>query len=1037
MKPRIRDNGIQYLFVLFILSCLLLTLLVPGCSQPPPPAPALPSTQPSLPSVPEPAPEPAPAQTPAEPSPTLPSSIPAPDTPTTPTTGTAPSTSILAQLKLSDAPALNKEIEVVATFALRESYVGDAENVTARLMLTDAFELVESELKSHEELISYARIPAESVEKNETLIQWELAHGSILTEDPVTGDAIFSTKYTIVEWNGDMAGGETIKIKAKVKAARITPTVDWDKIEARAGFSPSPWSYDGGSEVIYVRIYEDHGDISEMPPVPPESLNNPSNIDESPPPEPTPPPSETDKSGTKDFRNSLAITGSFECYVSEDVVPPQGTPRSDNSTPMVWGGVFIHNSSTDALIGSGTTGTEAAAGEFEIAVENPWPDGFRIRVKPHSTIASVTDNSSTIYSHLYSSAWYPTENQTEIDVGYLSINWTGYSIGAWRIYETIANDYYDRGAWDFLKNEGPGLEMPQIKVIYPSSENTCYWEYDEKIRIKENDDTKALDTVQHEYGHAVMDQCFGSIPTDPNCGKHYIKSASDTTAAWVEGWAEFFPLWVQNCGRDASDYDYVYEYGGGEQEDLEKPTWGTSNWVGGDDVEGRVAGALWDIYDSVDDNYTSPHYYDKYDGGFDIIWGTFCNYTSDNFSQFWTDWQERAAGLGREDEKYDALQSIYQNTIPYYADFDIDLVEDYNLMSLPLIPESSNVTNLVANINLHKASAYVAADESCPCPPGFPGWYYYYHNPPPDWPPGDPFPPNPSWNTLTDLYDGQGCWFDMHEDDTLTFDGHILNPPPASPPAYDVFEGWNMIGFTSTDNRTPQDYLADILGIISMMYGWNQEQQEYYIPGTQGHEYLLPCSGYWLATTDNGTIYPYNQGGGRSSGMGTLERMAELLKNPGAWDISLSVSANTIVFFGTATIGVHPEAIGGFDRFLDLPAPPPPPVEDGLEIYSWNQGNTSSWQRKLFTNYMPPTDLIKWELQVKYFGTERASKKVVLSWDKAEVTAVPREYGLFLLDEKGNELANMRKVTSYTFEMKVPKDAKYNITTFQIQARRK
>jgi hypothetical protein len=306
MKPPINDNGIKYLFSLFIITCLLFTVFLPGCNQASPQA------------------ETSPAQMPAEPAPTLPSSTPAPDMPATPA-GTEPSAAILAQINLSDAPVLGKDIDVVATFTLRESHELGAENVTARLMLTDAFELVESELKSHEELISYARIPAEYIKENESAIQWELAHGSILTEDPVTGDAIFSTRYTIVEWNGDMAGGETIEVKATVKAARITPTVDWDKISAGAGFSPGPGSYDGGGKVIYVRIYEDHGEISEMPPVLPGSTE-PSRGE--PPAEPTPPPSETRESGTKDFRNGLTITGSFRCYISEDAVPSPGNPRA-------------------------------------------------------------------------------------------------------------------------------------------------------------------------------------------------------------------------------------------------------------------------------------------------------------------------------------------------------------------------------------------------------------------------------------------------------------------------------------------------------------------------------------------------------------------------------------------------------------------------------------------------------------------------------------------------------------------------------------
>lgn len=84
------------------------------------------------------------------------------------------------------------------------------------------------------------------------------------------------------------------------------------------------------------------------------------------------------------------------------------------------------------------------------------------------------------------------------------------------------------------------------------------------------------------------------------CFQHYISRASDFKCAWAEGWADFLPLAVNN--------DQCYNYsndkckGTADQDyyNLELHSridnWNDFNW--GESVEGRVAGALYDLYDS-------------------------------------------------------------------------------------------------------------------------------------------------------------------------------------------------------------------------------------------------------------------------------------------------------------------------------------------------------------------------------------------------------------------------------------------------------
>jgi len=149
------------------------------------------------------------------------------------------------------------------------------------------------------------------------------------------------------------------------------------------------------------------------------------------------------------------------------------------------------------------------------------------------------------------------------------------------LFRNKSNDYYDRGAWDFLVNEGPGYTPPEVNVTFPS--NGTYYDLNYRIHIGGESHTKALDVVQHEYGHFIMHMIYGLYWPITHCpNPHSIDEFSHPNCAWTEGWANFFPLAVQN--------EPNFELGNGDDENLETKTWGTPNWDDGDGVEGRVAG---------------------------------------------------------------------------------------------------------------------------------------------------------------------------------------------------------------------------------------------------------------------------------------------------------------------------------------------------------------------------------------------------------------------------------------------------------------
>ncbi|NIU81026.1 hypothetical protein GWN63_02100, partial [Candidatus Bathyarchaeota archaeon] len=174
------------------------------------------------------------------------------------------------------------------------------------------------------------------------------------------------------------------------------------------------------------------------------------------------------------------------------------------------------------------------------------------------------------------------------------------------------------------------------------------------------------------YAHHVMYTLYGYLP--PTLPEHYINETSDASTAWVEGWADFFPLAVQN--------DPVLTGW-----NLETPHWCSSGWDDGGEVEGRVAGALWDIFDSINDGY------DNMTDGLHRIWNITRYEKPDTFREFWDAWNATYYTHPKDPSSpYDqqdwtsTLMAIFQNSIDYRglgdvnADSKVDL-KDVNLVA--------------------------------------------------------------------------------------------------------------------------------------------------------------------------------------------------------------------------------------------------------------------------------------------------------------------------------------------------------------------
>lgn len=106
------------------------------------------------------------------------------------------------------------------------------------------------------------------------------------------------------------------------------------------------------------------------------------------------------------------------------------------------------------------------------------------------------------------------------------------------------------------------------------------------------------ETLYHEYGHAVMYQANGGPYDNTNCIPHYMGQTENVNCAWIEGWANFFAVYVNSILTPAGDTTFQ----GRQIERYTSPVVGDSGYRD----EGRVTAALWDLYDGSDDaNFSS------------------------------------------------------------------------------------------------------------------------------------------------------------------------------------------------------------------------------------------------------------------------------------------------------------------------------------------------------------------------------------------------------------------------------------------------
>jgi len=175
---------------------------------------------------------------------------------------------------------------------------------------------------------------------------------------------------------------------------------------------------------------------------------------------------------------------------------------------------------------------------------------------------------------------------------------------------------------------------------------------------------------------------------------------------------------------------------------------------------------------------------------------------------------------------------LYAGKVPKGKWCPVELYKGWNLVSLPLIPDSSARGDILSLILDQGASEIVVSY----------GYDQYT----------DTWITNP-----TEMTDGYGYWLYAKDYDVMIVEGTDKLGPPSPPATYEFTAGWVLAGYKSTTSMEIGEYIESLeLGsYFSTVYIWDAETPAWDTINTVADE-LFPGQGFWIWMYSDQNLIP-------------------------------------------------------------------------------------------------------------------------------------------------------------------------------------
>ncbi|MFC8278152.1 hypothetical protein ACFUJR_37625 [Streptomyces sp. NPDC057271] len=211
-----------------------------------------------------------------------------------------------------------------------------------------------------------------------------------------------------------------------------------------------------------------------------------------------------------------------------------------------------------------------------------------------------------------------------------------------------------RGAQNVRQVVGDSSGIGDIEIVLSNEGESHYRPLTGLVTLDET--VVNSSTTEHEVGHSFLHDLYGIDFFDyyENCNPHYLTEVSSEKCAWGEGWAQFIAL--------AAEKTSVHTHSDGNVVDLED----CGQCKAGGAVEGRVAGALWDLVDDTPDEKRNG-FTDQVHYAIGEVISVVREAEPKTIDEFWTAWSS-----AHEQSRFSDRNVMFLNTLLYSGLLDAE-----------------------------------------------------------------------------------------------------------------------------------------------------------------------------------------------------------------------------------------------------------------------------------------------------------------------------------------------------------------------------